>query len=816
MAGGSSDAAATLRLASRASGLAIPPELPMQLGADVTVMLYAQRALMTGAGEHVEALRGDTPPLIVIPLDAELGAGQVYKAFDEHDTPRTPEELVDTARRIRAGEPFEYVNDLEPAARRLCPAIDPALEALRAARGGAPDGDRLRPHGLRPQRRPGRGRPIARRGLPSCDSGMKFTWLAAAAVLAGWLIARRHKQKRWLQIAELVAIAAAVLIGVGVIKLPNFEHVLLDVGKALGQWTYVVVGLLAFLETGAFLGFVAPGETAVIVGGLVAGQGQISLLVLIAIVWVCCLLGDLTSYELGKRKGRGWLLKYGERLKVTDERLDQVEKLLDKHGAVMIIVGRFLGFVRPLMPFISGASRMPLRRFLPYDVLAAGVWSITFCTLGFLFWRSIDQLTTYVSRGLFAFGTLIALIAGIVALIHLRRSPEARAKVRDWIDERDDRPGWRILAKLSRPVWHLLLKPAAAVADMTARFSLDRLTPGNLGLELTTLLALALVGGFSFFLLGDVVLQEGEPRIDRWAEDIATQLRNDMLVSIAKVVTHIGSSPVTGTLVVATAIFAAVRHRPIEAVSLIVGWLIVFALVHITKIAYDRARPPAGLVDTFNAAYPSGHSAYAVTLVACATVLVRAGVGWAVRIAAVTVAVILVAVVAVTRVYLRAHFLTDVLGGIALALAVWSIVGVFALFAGRVRHNVPDDRRREDLRHRRSGRRDLADRVAVARRRARLEVLLARARPARGDAAQRVRAGRLRARGGGRRRGCTLVLQRSAVSRLTFSPCPRPPAKRRRCPTSARSVRCRTRWSPASGSRKSSAPPRARSMRRWC
>ena len=82
-----------------------------------------------------------------------------------------------------------------------------------------------------------------------------------------------------------------------------------DVGKALGPWTYLVVGALAFLETGAFLGFIAPGETAVIVGGLVAGQGQISLLVLIAIVWACCLLGDLTSYELGRRKGRGWLLQ---------------------------------------------------------------------------------------------------------------------------------------------------------------------------------------------------------------------------------------------------------------------------------------------------------------------------------------------------------------------------------------------------------------------------------------------------------------------------------------------------------------------------
>jgi membrane protein DedA with SNARE-associated domain/membrane-associated phospholipid phosphatase len=516
---------------------------------------------------------------------------------------------------------------------------------------------------------------------------MKFTWLAAAAALAGWLIARRHKQQRWFQLAELVVIAGALLIGFGVVQLPNFEKVLEDVGRALGPWTYLVVGALAFLETGAFLGFIAPGETAVIVGGLVAGQGQISLLVLIAIVWACCLLGDLTSYELGRRKGRRWLLKYGDRLKITEDRLDQVERLLASHGAVMIIVGRFLGFVRPLSPFIAGASRMPLRRFLPYDVIAAGAWAITFCTLGFLFWRSIDRLTTYVSRGLFALGTLVAVIAGIVALIHLRRSPEARAKVRDWIDERDDRPGWRILARISRPVWHMVLKPAATVADFTARFTQNRVTPGNLGLELTTLLALALVGAFSFFLLGDIVLQEGEPMIDRWAADLAERLRMDQLVSIAKVVTDVGSSPVTAALAAVTAIFAAVRRRPIEAVSLVVGWLLVFAAVHFTKTAYDRARPPDGLVDTFNQAYPSGHAAYAVTLIACATVLVRAGVGWAVRVAAVTVAVILVAVIGVTRVYLRAHFLTDVLGGIALAVAIWSIVGIFALFIGRVRHN---------------------------------------------------------------------------------------------------------------------------------
>jgi membrane protein DedA with SNARE-associated domain len=416
---------------------------------------------------------------------------------------------------------------------------------------------------------------------------IKFTWLLAAVVLAGWLITRRHKQERWFQVVELIAIAAALVVGLGIVHLPNFEKVLEDVGSSLGQWTYLVVGALAFAETGAFLGFIAPGETAVIVGGLVAGQGQISLLALIAIVWACAVLGDVTSYELGRQLGRNWLLRHGARLKITDERLDQVEGFFERRGGATILIGRFLGFVRPIAPFIAGASKMPFRRFLPYDVLAAGAWSTTFCVLGYLFWRSIDKLTTYVSRGLFAFGTLVVVIALIVALIRLRRDPELRAKVAAWLDERADQKGWKHVVKLARPTWRFLGRPAAAVADMTARFSADRLTPGNLGLELTTMLALLAVGSFSFFLLGDIVLQPGEPRIDRWAADLADRLKMDALVNLAKAVSLLGSLGAAVIAAVLTAGFAVIRRRFIDAAALVVG---------LTPAAREPARGHRSLV----------------------------------------------------------------------------------------------------------------------------------------------------------------------------------------------------------------------------
>ncbi len=516
---------------------------------------------------------------------------------------------------------------------------------------------------------------------------MKWGWLLIAVALAAFLFVRRRKLGRVELGVGVLATAGAVLVGAGVIDLPNIEKLIEDVGTRLGSWTYLLVGTLAFLETGAFVGLVAPGETAVLVGGLVAGQGQIDLLVLIAIVWTAAVAGDVTSYTLGRRLGRAWLLSHGDRLKITEDRLHQVERFFEKRGGLTILIGRFIGLIRALAPFIAGTSKMPLRQFLPYDIIGAGAWATTFCVLGYVFWQSFDRLTQYVSRGLFAFGTVVAIGLALYYLVRLRRDPELRAKSRAWLERRQDRWWARPLLKLAGPVWRRVGSPAAGGLDATARFGLHRLRPGNLGLELTTLIAIAFVGVFTFVLLGRVIAEQGEPRLDRMASDVADRVPFEPLTSIVDGFTDLGSSPVIGLLLLVTALFALRRRRWIEAAALVAGAGLSYALVHITKEAYDRPRPAGQLVDTLGAAYPSGHSLYAVALIACATILVRAGVGWAVRSAVLTVAVVLVALVALSRVYLRAHFLTDVLGGVALGLAIWALVGIVALFAGTVRNN---------------------------------------------------------------------------------------------------------------------------------
>jgi len=141
MGGGSGDAAAALRLAAHAAGRPGDPlmvELAPALGADVAAQVAPGRALVTGAGEHVEPLPDpEHGGLLILPSDARLATAAVYREADRLGTPRPEAELDGLAAEVRAAAaalPLALaVNDLEPAARALCPAIGAALEAARAA-----------------------------------------------------------------------------------------------------------------------------------------------------------------------------------------------------------------------------------------------------------------------------------------------------------------------------------------------------------------------------------------------------------------------------------------------------------------------------------------------------------------------------------------------------------------------------------------------------------------------------------------------------------------------------------------------------------
>ena len=140
MAGGSADAGAALRLAARAAGISddnLLREIAAGLGADVAAQVRPRRYLATGAGERLTPLPAPTPyGVLVLPSNHKLGTADVYREADRQGLPRSPDDLAARLREVStaaADLPDGLIaNDLEPAARALCPSID---EALLAARG---------------------------------------------------------------------------------------------------------------------------------------------------------------------------------------------------------------------------------------------------------------------------------------------------------------------------------------------------------------------------------------------------------------------------------------------------------------------------------------------------------------------------------------------------------------------------------------------------------------------------------------------------------------------------------------------------------
>jgi len=499
----------------------------------------------------------------------------------------------------------------------------------------------------------------------------------AVAVLA---FRRRAKLSGELKVAAVLGVIVLIVIASGVLShLPSLEHIIKSLADALGKGTYVLVGAMAFLETGAFVGFIAPGEFTVILGGVIAGEGTISIIPLIGIVWICAIAGDSTSFLIGHKVGRQFLLKHGPKIRITEERFHQVEDYFDRHGGKTIVIGRFIGFVRPLAPFIAGSSRMTYGRFLPYSIVGTGLWGTTFCLLGYIFWRSFDKVSKIAGQATLILGICVAVVGAIVYARHRLRDPAERERLERWMNSH----------RVTRWLWHWLVRPVVRVAWPQLRFLWHRLTPGQLGLEFTTTMAVTVGAAYMFIFYASEL--NSDPGmvfpLDNAAFDVADRTRTDVLVNVAKVVTTAGSLPFVLTLVVIGSIALIVRRRPLELFALAGGFGLVVLATHLTKAAIDRPRPADPLVETVGSSYPSGHAAYATAYVAMAIIATRVLSRLASRTAVVLAGVVVAAVIGATRVYLRAHYLSDVIGGYGLGLAIYGGCAAIALVVGFVRQN---------------------------------------------------------------------------------------------------------------------------------
>jgi membrane-associated protein len=172
--------------------------------------------------------------------------------------------------------------------------------------------------------------------------------------------------------------------------LKNFIDLFLHLDKHLseliatyGTWTYAILFLIVFCETGLVVTPFLPGDSLLFAAGTFAAQGVMNPFILFGLLTVAAILGDTVNYWIGKRIGPG---AFSGRLRfLNQQHLRKTEAFYEKHGGKTIIMARFVPIVRTFAPFVAGVGTMEYGRFLMFNVVGAVLWVGLFVFGGYLF-----------------------------------------------------------------------------------------------------------------------------------------------------------------------------------------------------------------------------------------------------------------------------------------------------------------------------------------------------------------------------------------------------------------------------------------------
>lgn len=203
--------------------------------------------------------------------------------------------------------------------------------------------------------------------------------------------------------------------------LENFNALVDGLPPAL---IYLVIAALVFAEAALFFGFVLPGETAIVVGGVLASQHKLSLPLLLVISVVAAVGGDSVGYEIGR--------KLGPRLLTTrvmrrhEARVTKTQEMIVKRGGLAVVIGRFTALLRALMPALVGCSKMPYPKFLLYNFIGGVVWVTTFTLGGFFAGAAFEHVAKLAGQGL-AIGVAVLAVVGLLVW-HFRKKKQEEAE----------------------------------------------------------------------------------------------------------------------------------------------------------------------------------------------------------------------------------------------------------------------------------------------------------------------------------------------------------------------------------------------------
>jgi membrane-associated protein len=197
-----------------------------------------------------------------------------------------------------------------------------------------------------------------------------------------------------------------------------------DPGELIRWGGYPGLSLIVFLETGALV-FFLPGDSLLVMAGVYAANGNLSIWALNLLLIPMAILGDATSYTIGYRSGPHIFNRPRSRL-FRPEHVRAAHAFYEKHGGKAIILARFMPLVRTFVPVVAGVAQMRYRDFAAYNVIGGAAWVLSMTLLGFGLGRSIPNLANHIEKVIVVV-VFLSILPGIVEYLRARRRATAAA-----------------------------------------------------------------------------------------------------------------------------------------------------------------------------------------------------------------------------------------------------------------------------------------------------------------------------------------------------------------------------------------------------
>lgn len=441
--------------------------------------------------------------------------------------------------------------------------------------------------------------------------------------------------------------------------LPTIEHV-----GVIGYWLVLLVSLA---ESLAFVGVFVPGGIIVILAGFLSAQGYLDVGDVIWFAAVGAILGDSLSYGLGT-KGVRFFRNENRILKVSH--LENAERFFKKHGEKSILLGRFIGIMRPIIPFVAGLSRMPQRTFLFWNIIGGVLWAFGYVLLGYFFGGAAGVIEVWTTRvGLFVFIALVSIVA--LWFMVTRSKPIFLFLFSIAVSIRD--------AIISNPdVRKLVRRYPTLFASLKRRLNKEKFS----GLPLTLILvSFVYVASLFLGIVEDVISSDSIVAADGRIANLLYAFRDMELITFFTWVTLLGKWQIIfgGTIVATILLWMWQKKAYILPLWFTLIGSEIFNLLG--KIAFHRPRPDIAYYIELGFSFPSGHATLAVAFYGFLTYFfVRETKKWRRKVVILFLGLVVIFAIGLSRLYLGVHYVSDVWGGflsgsliliIGIALVEW-------------------------------------------------------------------------------------------------------------------------------------------------